>query len=276
MINVPIKKYAAIEVYPELIEHFDKDGLLIIDDGFELHDGGLIYKDHVLHYHQFLRRGFTSNPNFDFISRFINSYRKTKRQNKHRIAIDPFRIMHRDHFESLMECDGWFGPNFDINKLDDINSVGLTVKKRNHPSFFDLTNKIDKTEFLWSYRDNVKTLQIEEISSIDQIIDGMHINRFIHTERHVIEKKFQHFDGAVKIYDKNYDARINSQMSNEKLCAHYIKLFRIDGDVNFEKWLDLISFFFKGNEMILEYFDPEKFERVFGERIRHYNSLRTQ
>lgn len=47
-----------LRVYPELRERFDDDGLLRIDSRFELHDGGIRYREHFLHYHQFLRRGY--------------------------------------------------------------------------------------------------------------------------------------------------------------------------------------------------------------------------
>ena len=144
----------------------DKKGLLSLDDDFELHDGGIIYKDHVLHYHQFLRRGFTSNPNFDFLGRFINYYRETNGGNTFRIAIDPLRLMPKEYFQHIAEFDAWFGPDFDRRKLEDINEVGLTVKKRIKPSIFDLTNNLDRTELYWSYsRLNKNT--IEEVSNSD-------------------------------------------------------------------------------------------------------------
>jgi hypothetical protein len=148
----------AFEYYPELQIKIDKKGLLSLDDDFELHDGGIIYKDHVLHYHQFLRRGFTSNPNFDFLGRFINYYRETNGGNTFRIAIDPLRLMPKEYFQHIAEFDAWFGPDFDRRKLEDINEVGLTVKKRIKPSIFDLTNNLDRTELYWSYRDSIKTL----------------------------------------------------------------------------------------------------------------------
>lgn len=63
VVNAPIEESEVVELYPELRERFDDDGLLYVDDRFTLHDGGIEYKQHMLHYHQFLRRGFTSNPN---------------------------------------------------------------------------------------------------------------------------------------------------------------------------------------------------------------------
>lgn len=264
----------AYEQYPELQVKIDKKGLLFLDDDFELHDGGIIYKDHVLHYHQFLRRGFTSNPNFDFLGRFISYYRETSGGNIFRIAIDPLRLMPKEHFLHIAEFDAWFGPDFDRSKLDDINEVGLTVKKRIKPSIFDLTNNLDRTEFYWSYRDSIKTLEIEEISDIDFTYNGYNINRYAHCERDIERGLLRHLDGAVKVYTNNYADRCSTQLPSEARCGSYIKLFRIDGDIDVDRWLDLTAHFFKGNEMILEYFDPAGFEHRFGARIKQYRDAK--
>ncbi|MDD3597750.1 hypothetical protein [Sulfuricurvum sp.] len=267
------QKNIVLTTYPELESKLDKDGLLTIDDDFTLYDCGIIYKNHVLHYHQFLRRGYTANPNFDFLGRFLSYYHNTNKINTFRIAIDMQRIMPKEYWEHLIECDAWFGPNFDPNTLDDKYSVGITVKKRIKPSIFDLTNILDRTEFLWTYKDDIKTFEIEEISDSVYKFDRLHINRYIHAERNIQEKQLQHFDGAVKVYTHEYEKRLDSQLPNEYRAPIKIKLFRIDGNIDTNKWIDLISHFFKGNEMILEYFDPDGFEAQFGQRIREYKKL---
>lgn len=45
-----------LTIYPELTQQFDKDGLLYLNDGLILTSNGIEYKEHILHYHQFLRR----------------------------------------------------------------------------------------------------------------------------------------------------------------------------------------------------------------------------
>lgn len=262
------------EEYPELRELVDKRGLLALDDRFKLHDGGIIYKNHVLHYHQFLRRGFTSNPNFDFLGRFIACYKVTNGANRFRIAIDPLRLMPKEHFVRIAEFDAWFGPDFDRNKLDDINEVGLTVKKRIRPSIFELANSLDRTEFFWSYRDGIKTLEIEEVSDPNCTYDTYNINRYTHCERDVEKRVLRHFDGAVRVYKNDYPGRCSTQLPTEAPCDSYIKLFRIDGNIDVDQWIDLNAYFFKGNEMILEYFDPSGFEHMFGARQREYRDVK--
>jgi hypothetical protein len=183
------------------------------------------------------------------------------------------RIMPKAYLQHLIECDTWFGPNFDAKKLDDQHSVGVTVKKRIKPSIFDLTNNLDRTEFLWTYKDDIKTFEIEEISDAKYKFDRFYFNKYIHAERDIQKKQLRHFDGAVKVYTHEYDKRLNSQLPNEYIAPIKMKLFRIDGNIDIDKWIDLISHFFKGNEMILEYFDPDGFEEQFGQKIREYKEI---
>lgn len=266
-----------LKTYPELGEKLDDDGLILIDDDLELLDGGIIYRDHVLHYHQFLRRGFTSNPNFDFTCRFISYYRKTRCQNHFRIAVDHRRIMPKEFYERIVEFDTWFGPTFDATKIDDPNAVGLTVLKRNKNSLFELANKLDRTEFFWSFKDGVKTLQIEEVADMEYKFDGYYINRYVHSERDTLRQIIRHLDGAAKVYLQNkYEGRFASKMSNVEKCHAKPKLFRIDGSIGISDWIELISFFYKSNEMIIEYFNPEEFERMFELRIRDFKAWKEQ
>jgi len=260
-----------LKVYPELVDLLDKDGLLHIDDRFTLHDGGIEYEKHMLHYHQFLRRGFTAQPNFDFLGPFARFYERTKKTNTFRVAIDHLRIMPTEAYVRLMEADRWFGPSFDREKLDNPSAVGLTIMKRNQDSLFGLSNDLDRTEFFWSFRDGVKTLEIEEVSSVGFRIDQYHLNRYLHAERDVTNGVLRHADGAVKIYMNNdYEKRFSSHMPHESKSYKKVKLWRIDGDLDVDVWLELTAFFFKGNEMIIEYFDPATFEAVFEERVRDF------
>ncbi|MBC1192130.1 hypothetical protein PN434_02700 [Microcystis aeruginosa CS-558/01A06] len=253
-----------IKIYPELADKFDKDGLLHIDSNFVLFDGGIQYKDHILHYHQLLRRGYRSNPNFDFLDGFIRYYRYTKNENQFRIAIDHRRIMLKEFYRQVIEMDGWRGLPFDKNKLDDQNYIGLTVVERNKNSLFEQTCSLDRTEFYWSYRDGIKTFEAEEISGDSYIFDHYYFNRYVHSERDIQIKAFRHLDGAVKVYLRDsYQNRKNSFMPKEFKSHCKVKLWRIDGDIKLEIWSHLISHFFKCNEMIIKYFDPEKFEQIF-------------
>jgi hypothetical protein len=263
--------------YPELADKIDKDGLLRIDDTVALLDVGVEYKAHVLHYHQLLRRSYSSNPNIDFISAFVNYHMKTKGTNDFRIGIDHRRIMPKEFYRQIMEKAYWFGPKFDRTDLDDPREVGVTVVKRDCPYLLDVlrSNKLDRTEFYWNYRKGTKTLEVEEISRQDYSFDSYHLNRYAHTERDISARVLTHLDGAVKVYlGESYANRLASKLPREFKCHKKIKLFRIDGDIDVDQWMDLLARFFRENEMIIEYFDPAQYEAVFGECIRRHATAR--
>ena len=258
---------------PELKKLFDENGLLLLNDDFELFEGGIKYGEYLLHYHQFFRKGFFANPNLDFISAFKKFRLKTKENNKFRIAIDHRRIMKFADYQGFAEHDIWFGPKFAIEALDDISKIGLAVIYRSQPSPFEITNSLVKTEFLWKSNEGekIKTLEIEETGSIKYLYDNWHINRYIHTERDTANQTFRQLDGAVKLYEpSNYQNRIAEKMPNQIKSKHYIKLFRIEGHINLENWLSLLSMFYTGNEMVIEYFDPALFENKFRPIITQY------
>lgn len=268
-----------LRILPELRAKLDKDGLLIIDDCLILHQDGIEYKDYILHYHQLLRRGYTSNPNFDFLRPLANNYRRTKKINSFRIAIDHRRLMAKKHYFMAFEKDTWFGPPFDSSKLDDPRAVGLTKIVRNEDSLFrDIWNNgLERTEFYWNYRNGVKSFEIEEISGIEYQFDSFFFNRYIHSERDIKNKVTRHLDGAVKVYlENNYQDRVNTHIPKEGKCFKKIKLWRIDGNIDLKNWVDLISFFFKSNEMIIEYFNPAEFEEMFELKVRNPEEWKRQ
>lgn len=262
-------------IYPELASLADDDGMLVLDDRFTPMDAGILYKDHVLHYHQCLRRGFSSNPNFDFISRFFRYWRTASRC-AFRIAVDYNRIMPKEFLQRICERDTWFGPSFQRDRLDDPAAVGVTILKRAKPSPFEMGDEeLDRTEFFWSHQEGIKTFQVEEISTPNQRYGPYNLNRYVHAQRDIRAAMLKHFDGAVKVYLENeYAARLNSQMPNAPRGHAKVKLFRIDGDVDVDQWVELTSYFLKGNEMLMEYFDPAEFERRFGPRIRRCSEIK--
>ena len=262
-----------LQEYPEIRDLLDDDNLLILDEKFKPSAYGIEYKDHVIQYHQFLRRGYRANPNFDFLGRFVNYYFQAKNYNQFRVAIDFHRLMPKEALQHILEMDMWFGATFDRNKLDELNAVGLTVVVRGKPSIFDTDNELDRTEFYWSRKNEVKTLEIEELSGEGYLFDLYYLNKYVHSERDIDQKVLRHFDGAVKVYlQDSYKKRLASKMPTEPRSFTKIKLFRIDGDIDIDEWLGLISYFYRGNEMIIEYFNPEQFEQLFGERIRNFRN----
>jgi len=45
-------------------------------------------------------------------------------------------------------------------------------------------------------------------------------------------------------------------------------MWRVDGNIDVDRWITLISFFYDENEMVYEYFDPVGFKEKFELRVR--------
>lgn len=115
-----------LSTYPELESSFDDDGLLVLDERFKLVDGAVLYKDHAMYCHQFLRRNFNARPNFDFLACFAD-YVASAPRGTCRIALDHSRVIQREWYARVLELDAWYGPPWDAKLLDDPDAVGLTV-----------------------------------------------------------------------------------------------------------------------------------------------------
>lgn len=177
----------------------------------------------------------------------------------------------------MLELDTWNGALFDPNRLDDPNETGVTVIKRNKDSLFELTKELERTELFWSIQNQIKTFQVEEISETENVFGHYHFNKYLHSERDIHKKQFIHFDGAVKVYlSDSYKSRYESIIPKHAKAHKKTKLFRIDGSIELQTWIDLICLFYKGNEMIIKYFNPEQFDEIFEERVRDFNNWKAK
>ena len=251
------EKSIVLEAFPKLATHQTDERLFpLCTPGFEPTESGIHYNNHVLFYHQFLRRNFTGNLNYDFLSRLTDYYQR-HRQQPISVAIDHLRLVPKRWFSPIFEKDYWYGPPLNWKLIDNKYEVGLTV----HGSTRSRLHNIDRTEFLWSYRNGLKTLQIEEIHGLVLLDDpdtDMVLNRYIHSQRDIASGTFIHLDGAVKIYERDsYQQRFDSKMTEADKSKYKPKLFRIDGTISDSEWVQLISFFFRGNEMVLEYLNKQ-------------------
>lgn len=251
------EKSVVFDMFPKLATYQTEEGLFPLSTpGFEPTESGIHYNNYVLFYHQFLRRNFTGNLNYDFLSRLTDYYQKHKQQ-PISVAIDHLRLVPQEWFGHMLERDYWYGPPLNWKLIDDKYEVGLTV----HGSTRSRLHNIDRTEFLWTYRHGLKTLQIEEIHGfklLDDLDTGVVLNRYIHSQRDIASGTFIHLDGAVKIYEQHsYLHRYDNKMTDANKSEHKPKLFRIDDPISDEEWAQLITFFFRGNEMVLEYLNKQ-------------------
>ncbi len=278
VLEVDLSESRVLKVYPELEDRFDDDALLRIREDTVVMDLGVMYRDHILHYHRFLRGGlsYSSRPNAGLAWRFGQYYKESGGKNEFRIAVDHSRLMAKEAYEQIYELSTWFGPRFGREKLDDPRVEGLTVVVRDEPELFAMggTSSLERTEFYWKHDDGIKTLEIEEISTREHVLDNRYLNRYLHAERDAGARRLRHFDGAVKVYPRDrYEGRLWVHLPHGERCRK-VKLFRIDGDVDVERWLDMVGHFFSGNEMVLEYFDPDQYHQHFDEKIMRFREAR--
>jgi hypothetical protein len=262
-----------LTIYPEIANYEDDEGLLPLGSpGFKpahMLEGGIYYKNHVLYYHQFLRRNFSSNLNFPFLNALI-AYHKDHKEHHVAVALDHLRIVTKEGFRQIFEKDHAFGPPLALTSLlDNPHEVGLTVHRfPDERQVFLYGGGIERTEFYWSikHNDTKKSFEIEEVYSLNHlpdIGDDLVLTRYVHSIRDINAHAFIHLDGAVKIYRRNqYQQRYVSEMPKELKAEKKIKVFRVDADtvkgqaISDNEWSKLIGYFFRGNILVTEYLNP--------------------
>ena len=116
-----------------------------------------------------------------------------------------------------------------------------------------------RTEFMWSYRRGIKTVQIEELvpTTIFHKDRERISNRYLHAIWDTHRRCFSHTDGAIRTYGKDvYDARLYIDIKGSReIKMDYLKLFRVDAHLPPKVWSDLVVRYFYQNELVLEYLD---------------------
>jgi hypothetical protein len=246
---------------------FDDDGLLIESKNkLNFKKEGILIEDHLLSYSPSLcmYNLALSGGFFDHLIEYYYSHKC----DYFGIAIDKDLLLEQRYYKYIFTKAYIRGPKgISIKILQNDNfpedpSGTVTEHSRinNDPSK-ELAFPLSKIQAMWSYRNKIKTVQIEELVPIDTCFfkeEQFIANRYIHARWDVNKEKIIHFDGAVRLYDKtNYHRRIenNSDLKHMNIKASYKKLFRIDAEMDLLTWCDLTSRFFYNNELIEEYFE---------------------
>jgi hypothetical protein len=246
--------------YPELADFESDEGLLSLATpglSADRHGSTLYYKQHHIYFHQFLRRNFTSNPNYSFLAE-LWAYHQRHLEQRVSVAIDHLRLTPIGHALLLLEKDRSFGPPLRLDALDSPHAVGLAVHRSRAGQW--MPPEYDRTEFFWSFQDGLKTLQIEEVvaeSPSAQLSDDHVLTRYMHSIRNVATHAFIHLDGAVKVYARNtWKQRFAQQLPDAAKVKTKVKMFRIDGNIPDHEWSKLVSLYFQSNYMVPEYLNP--------------------
>ncbi len=225
----------------------------------------------------YFRRGHSKYSNFapQFLDKFWE-YKSPK--NEVFLSIEEDRVRINVDNRMYMEFDTWFGAKFkrDIENIPDgivKMHTPLTLSNFEVDFLFGGNYSLDiywytKTE------DNkkIKVFQSEEFRTEDTKIKINSIDyypvRYVHAEYDVEKKCFRHFDGAIHFYlEDEYFRRRDSdfnfnQKSDYKLKTLSKKLFKINGEIMIDDWIELSSQFMTKNPLVFEYFEGHYPENV--------------
>jgi len=147
---------------------------------------GISYHGYMIYYHQFMRRNFAGSINWKFFrtAPFGNG------RNEVAFRIDTYRLIRLSQFRERMEEDYWYGPKFNLARIDDPNDYGFTKHLGKTAAIFD---RSIRSEFYRYVRNDEKIFEIEEVvlpQDEEYKHQGFIINRYVHSIR---DMKNHHF-----------------------------------------------------------------------------------
>lgn len=183
------------------------------------------------------------------------------------IALDEDRVRVDINGPMIAESDTWYGPPFNR----DISQIASGNVKLRPPA--DLTDSRVQMFFAscycldvkWSEDGPIKTFQALELKTADVQLEGqdgpLHPARYLHAEFDTRTAVFRHFDGAVQyLTAADYHARRDSDFGMVAKSMHHVKprskkMFKLNGVIEVDTWVELSSHFFAGNPLMYEYFN---------------------
>jgi hypothetical protein len=174
------------------------------------------------------------------------------------VALDPVRALPLADAGGHMLFDYWFGCRLTRADLDDLSHVGETWHVRPLDQKLELgTKPLAATVFRWKADGAIKTLEVDEIVPAGETEPSgpYYVNRYLHALRDTEAHRFVHVDGAVRAYTAaSYTATRANPKGTRGNAVRYRKLFRVDGPLDDNVWGRIVAHFFRGNELVIEYF----------------------
>jgi len=265
-----INKEDFLEKYPDFLEAIDKDGLVIISNlEIDWQKEWVYYKDFFIYYDDLFLELWIHQS---FISEYFAFFDKQPNNTTFRIKLNLNKIISKSNYKILMLM-WWmyFWPEFSIDKFFTQSENTLFTRKQRLNKWFDTHygNKLIYTDF---YIDQINnSFLIEEIW--ENKYGNFYLNRLIHSEFNIDKEKIEHFDGSILFYkEENMKDRQNVLLSAyPKLSSKKNKLFRIDGEIDFINYRDILLWFYDWNEMILEYFDLNEYKEKYKNILDYEN-----
>jgi len=228
----------------------------------------------------YFRRGhFEKNS---FAPRFIELFWDYNSvENEKFISLDFNKV--RINVDNLMtmEFDTWYGAKFD-NKISNIEDGTVKLSPPLDLEAFDIEfffGNVHSLNIKWYTKESIengvkkiiKVFQAEEFKKPNSKIIKNNIEyfpaKYIHAEFDILEENFRHFDGALHFYNETEyyqrrDTDFNHNQKNDlQIKTLSQKLFKVNGKIEVNKWVELTSQFLTKNPLIIEYFEgklPDK------------------
>ncbi|MEI3844908.1 MULTISPECIES: hypothetical protein [unclassified Microbacterium] len=238
---------------PHLLPLLDESGLVLID-GLDARPWGLHTHDYAFQYHQLLRRAYGSGIHYgliDTILRLSAAHGLTAR-----LALDERRVRFKNEYQEVHEFDYWYGRALQEEELDTLSVVGETFHGDPHGGT-SLLHPYAGLSVRWKADGPLKVVEIEEFMPAPEADTQWVFARYLHAIRDTKQQAFVHCDGAVKAFAADKYPREASEFKNRGKGDRYRKLFRVDGMFPASAWSELASSWFRGNELVAEYFGRE-------------------
>lgn len=239
---------------------FDRDGLVYLSqlrEHFDYKGCGVFASkktDLALLLHPFLRRSLSRFNSFNtgFIEELLTVDSDVTPV---RLRIDDLYIGFSPSYIPNIEFEFWYGPSYS----DDIMSIPEGLSKFVPDEIEKFYNPVCKTEFMWEKKDGKRQFEMEEVTEKEiPMQTGVYGCRYLHSFYNPTTGVFDHFDGAIRMYDEELmTERREKQMTEMGHRSNYTKVFRVDGKLPLGKWKGLITQYLKDNMDVYRYFDVE-------------------
>lgn len=275
-------------VFPELGANLDKAGLVYLSDLLKT----FTYKSHgvfqhkkrplLVFAHPYFRRSLSRANNFHWA--FLDELLQQAANPNIlvRIRLDGDMVGYAPSFLEPLEYEYWHGPKFN----DDIASIPDGLTRHTAEDYEHRFYGIQRTEFIWQTGEEpgplkdqpprtTHTFELEEVQDVELPANGAEDTygcRYVHSIYDRQAETFEHFDGAIRLYDLELMAeRVDTDMDKAGHRSLYTKLFRIDDKgrllnkqtgpgLALRNWKSLIANYMQGNPLIAEYFQAEEEE----------------
>ncbi len=235
--------------------------------------GYLFSENYMVMAHSYFRRAHYPKNNFS--PKFIDIFWPfSKNNNEKHIALDFDRVRINVDNRKYVEYDSWFGAKF-TQEIENIEDGIIKLRPPLEFDDFDIDFFFDSTYSLdikWTSYEKIKVFQLEEFKTENYKITKNEVEyfpvKYIHAEFDTELKTFRHFDGAIHFYtDIEYYARRDDDFNyndknKEQLKTLSQKLFKINGQIEVEKWIELVSHYLSGDPLIFEYFEGKLPEHI--------------